>query len=609
MKKNKRYISAKRYEKNIKNKTKKNKRIKNKSVKKQKKQKKIKNFYGGTLFLSNLSDTTFENIVSIGFEFESGYSSYLIYDKSEEKYYLGDTYEIKNGRRKDERLFQINKIKSLSTKIYEEEFYSQEDEYSLVPSVINEDFQEQLKYYLDDEDYYEDNKDFLENEGIKIIKDDKNFSLITEVNDNPYDINGIKSYLNYKVAEYVITFYEIEKSKNPIMYYFKIALNMMLRYFKMIEDYNNEQPDAIILIRGSRPEYDMAKHCKIYKIPSRIHEYVPCDQELHNIEKNDKTIYDPNTEDKIIPEIEYNYLVEEDIKLSEITFSPQITIGIRPLKLMDVAYNLVNKPSNELFKYGLQFIDNIINAEIIDREIIEISHFDKNILSYVFYCSTMIYDEITRNDDMSKYVFKYVVPFLIRHKMSDFKIFKNFDFMDRIKILYDRIDNFDEEKCFYYLTLLIARDAYNAEMDYIGYENGDNASEKIRIIEEKRDVLNNFFESQKQIENKNLIERIETMYSTWNDMLIKQYPYLETETNENPLLFEIRFFGKDLNKIGRENRILNSTNDGDKQISIENMLKISSRVDDIIESSLQKIPQSTKKLKLSNKKNPEKPGL
>ena len=142
--KNKQHNSIKRKNKLVK--SRKNK--KNKLIRTTKKNIKNKNKIGGTFFLTDSSDRALEGIVSMGFEFESETSCYLMYDKTNDEYYLGDTYDIHNDRRKDEKLFQITKFNSMNDSVMKEEFYSQEDENSEL-SWLNEYFQEQLKYYLE----------------------------------------------------------------------------------------------------------------------------------------------------------------------------------------------------------------------------------------------------------------------------------------------------------------------------------------------------------------------------------------------------------------------------------------------------------------------------
>ena len=505
-----------------------------------------------------------------------------MYDKNTGKYYLGDSsYEIDNGRKKDERIFQINMIKSLSTDVIQEEFYSQEDEYSF-PSKMNNYFKNQLEYYLDtyDDDDYERNKYLIQNDIMKIIKNGNTYDLITKINDDKYNFD-------YKKTEYVITFYNIKPSINPIVKYFKIALNMMIRYLKYIEDYNNNlSPDSSILMEGSSREYDMIKECKIYKIPLNIHEYVASDWETHNIEMGEPTIYDESKINKIVSNVEYNYLVENNKNLSKITFSPQITIGINPLQLINVATKIENYPDNTLFLTGL----SIIEEKFVSDDF-ELSYFDKNILSYVFYCSMMIYYSFQYAPIL---LFKYMIGILIRHKISNFKIFKNINFINLVKEIYIRQLEFDDIKCFCYLILLIAKDSYYTEIDDISFEmdkneNGDNSNleTSLNLFKENVELLTIFLNNNSSHEYN---QKIKNIYSSWNDLTIKQYPYVETKTYDNPLLFEIRIFGIDLNTFERNVQ-------KNASLSLDKMMEIMSKVDDEITSSFPKSEQLSKKTK------------
>lgn len=568
---------------------------KKKLTKKNKFQKrKNKKIHGGTLFLNDVSDETFKSIVSIGFEFETSLA-YLIYDKNRDKYYLGDTYFLDNGRRKDEKIFQNNIFTSSSSSIGKEEFYSQEDENSVI-TYLNDYFQEQLQKYLEtsDSDEYYDNKDFIERDAMKIIKNGKMLNMMTEVNDEPSPMfigsDELFNYLNYKCVEYVITFYSININTNPIIHYLKIALNILKSYFDYIEKINeNNNPDIILLIEGNREEYNTERNCKLYKIPQNINEYVLSDKERHDIDIGYETIYDENTPNKIVSNVEYNYLVEENARLSKINISPQVTIGIVPLELINVAKKIVNSPTNESFDIGFIFINN----EIISKGI-ELDEFDKNILCYVFYCSYVIYDEMLNNPKM-KYIFKYTVSFLIRHKMSDFKIFKNINFVNFIIESYRKIvsevSDVSEIICFYYLILLISKDAYYSEIDNIGIKMDDSLLPYLNKIEENSLLLSNFLREETTTNlNREFMTKLKKMYSTWNELLIKQYPY---DSESNPLLFEIRFFSKDINKIKNEYGII--TDDSIKALNIEDMLKICSSVENTLNDNLSRTTRMSMK--------------
>lgn len=570
-----------------------------------------KSMTGGTLFLLDNLDETLKGIVSIGFEFESESSCYIMYDKNKNEYYLGDTYFAKNGRQKDDKLFQIHHFNSSNTSIKNEEFYSQEDENSSL-SWLNEYFQEQLRYYLEttDANDYADNKYFVEKDAIKIMQNGEISHVITEVSDEPAPLSGedFLNYLNYKRNEYVITFFSIEANKNPLMYYLKIALNMLDQYFKYIEqyNYNYNNPNITIMMEGSRPEYDVHQECKLYKIPSDIYEYILSDKERHSIEMGEETIYDPESPNKIISNIQYNYLMEENVKLTDIKFSPQVTIGVNPTDMIHIAKKLINSPNNKLFEIGL----NLVEHEIIERGSMEFNQFDKNILIYVFYCSTTMYDQILYNEKI-KYIFKYMVLFLIRHKMSDFKIFTNVNFihfiMESYEKLVTKVDEFDELLGYYYLILLIANDAYYAKIDNIVSANDGTLSDNLHTIEENSALLNTFLRNIKNLNNnKNnkmdeFITKYKKIYSTWNDMMIKQYPYVETELHDTPLLFEIRFFNTDIYQLGYDYRILDGVKP--KAMTIQSMVEIASRVEDELrtvkrpaESIEQIIPNKRKKL-------------
>jgi hypothetical protein len=437
---------------------------------------------------------------------------------------------------------------------------------------------------------YERNKNYVERNAIKIIKNNEERNLIAEVTDNPHPSLSIKgkdyfNYLNYKTCEYVITFYDIKKNKNPLVHYLKIALNMMNRYLKHIEEYNEDyiknNPDILVLFEGSIPNFDVLVRCKLYKIPPNINEYVLSDREHRNIKIGEETIYDPDTENKIISNIEYYYLMQENIKLTDTKFSPQITIGIAPMEIINVAIKLVNAPMNQSFIKGSDLIESEIVAKSLAEEDVEkrveLSDFNKNILIYLFYCSSMIFEKMLY--DSSNYIFKYAVNFLIRHKMSDFKIFRNVDFINFIINAYKKkiseITEFDEMTIFYYLILLIAKDAYYVGMDY------DSLSD---YFKEESELLNNFLKN--ELSSPSLSEsvtKLNLIYSTWNDLLSKQYPYIETEEHEMPLLFEVRFFNIDIYNAGYNSGVLEI--EKPRALTVGQMLDIVSKVEEIIETS------------------------
>lgn len=582
----------------------------NKLKKSKKNKKNKKSMNGGTLFLSDNLDNTLKGIVSIGFEFESESSCYLMYDKNKNEYYLGDTYSTQNRRQKDDKLFQIRNFNSSNSSIKNEEFYSQEDENSSL-TWLNEYFQEQLVYYLEtsNPDEYEDNKYFVEKDAIKIIKDGKISDVIAEVSDEPSTLSGedYSNYLNYKDNEYVITFFSIETNQNPLMYYLKIALNMLNQYFTYIEQFNqSNNSNIIVMMKGSSREYDVRQECKLYKIPPNIYEYIPSDKERRNIEMGEETIYDPESQNKLISNIEYNYLMEENIKLTDMKFSPQVTIGVNPMEMINIAVKLVNNPDNKLFEIGL----NLIEREIIENGSMELNQFDKNLLIYIFYCSTKMYDKIL-NNEQKKIIFKYIITFLIRHKMSDFKIFKNPNFINYVMHSYERliaeVTEFNEILAFYYLILLISNEAYYAEIDNILSTTDGHLSDNLRVVEENSASLNSFLRDINRLnKNKNMdefITKYKKIYSTWNEMMIKQYPYVETEFHDAPLLFELRFFNTDIYQLGYDYRILDKVKP--TAMTIQNMIEIASRVENELQSMKrsmepieQIIPNKRKKLQI-----------
>lgn len=553
IKKNKKYNFTKKNKKNNKNSLKKIKKIKIKKTENKNKNKN-KKIQGGTLYLEDKLDQTLQYIVSIGFEFESAYSSYLLYDKNQNTYYLGDTYDIPNGRRKDEKLFQIKNIQSLSSDVADEEFYSQEDDITL-PTELNEYFQQLLQYYLGDDEYDDKNHDFIQRDAMKIIKDGTRSDLIVELS-NKFDIYrekypDINSYLKYRHAEYVVTFYDIQKIKNPIMKYFGIASNMLLRYLKNIEEYNERIGNDVnisVSLKGNREGYDLIKDdFKIYKIPPEINEYLPSEQEEHYMEIGRDTIYDSTTENKIMPNLEYNYLIEEDVKLSDIILVPQVTIGVKPLQMLIVGEKLINSPENELLIAGLQIVETKLNTRYI-----QLSLFDKNILSYVYYCSVIIVSMVVNNYER---ILKYYLTFLMRHKISNFNIFKNINFVNHIIELIKIEKPIYELWYYYYLILLISKDAYYEEIDNISFkmENDGSAdlAEYLKIVEENSIILNEFLKSLSANDDfdAKFTDSFVEIYSTWNGFVTKQYPYLETEEHTTPLLFELRYFNSDIKKI------------------------------------------------------------
>lgn len=628
--------------KNYKNYSRKN--IKYKNCKKHFKNHSRKNIkYGGTILLKNAEDQTLRNIVSIGFEFESKNLNYVMHDSIKNKYYLGDSYDVTNKRTKSDKLFQIYNNNF-------EEFYSQGDEHD-VP-YLNTFFCDELDYIMEN-----NTKEFVQNNSMKIIKNRKKTDLVVFTENEAEVIDGYHVYLDYPIVEYVSTFYVISTSKNPIFKYFERALNNLKTYLEKINNYNieiNNQTNISISIEGIRSRPYRVKHdLKLYKIPKFIHKYIPSEKEKDDIKNGNETIvYDNktnnkiiNTEDGLLPNINYFYLLNANKNIIDEQFYPQTTFGIIAMEFINVAIKIVDPSDVDCFIDGIRVVDrmildrfelsqtDVVNDAILDR--FGISQFDKNMLIYTYYYSCCIRKGILFSKN-KYHLAKYYVTFLLRHKLSDFKIFRNMNFINYVSYLYtlnynsneSKFDDdfiFDDTLTFYFLILAISNSYHydtlikndnlytmqnyqshienSNSLNLIPYEDVDEEN-YMTIIERNGKSINAFLDNQFTIPSKNVsfLRNILILYKSFNSFITKQYSYEETPTYDNPLLVEHRTFLIDLAIIARENKLIkNQSNKNLSPLTTHEMLRICSFANEKIESENKPIEQiipKRKKLRL-----------
>jgi hypothetical protein len=133
---------------------------------------------------------------------------------------------------------------------------------------------------------------------------------------------------------------------------------------------------------------------------------------------------------------------------------------------------------------------------------------------------------------------------------------------------------------FYYLILLIANDAYYVGMDYDSLYDASLYD----YFKENSESLNKFLKE--ELPSPSLSEsvtKLNLIYSTWNDLLSKQYPYIEKEHKMPPLLFEVRFFNIDIYNAGYNSGVLEI--EKPRALTVQQMLDIVLKVEEIIETS------------------------
>jgi hypothetical protein len=133
-----------------------------------------------------------------------------------------------------------------------------------------------------------------------------------------------------------------------------------------------------------------------------------------------------------------------------------------------------------------------------------------------------------------------------------------------------------------------------------------NDPNELSNFEHNGKILNAFLTYQQNIaidKNKSFLDKFIQMYLSLNKGGSRQFKYVEDSAHDNPLLFELREFRSDLNRLGKHYNLLKLKSTGNP-ITISEVKRISSYVNDIVtqSESVQQIPKK-RKLTIRNTMN------